>query len=234
MATPLAVDPSGAPIVTALRRGAGAIVISGALDAWRYRDRAGAAFSRFWPTALLAGAAAVPPRLDVAARPSVVRPGDLVHIRLRLRASDVPDAPDRVALAAARVNAVDPEQRVDEMVRVWPSAEPGVYEGQWRPSRQGQYAIAAEIGDASGAAGVTVDAGAATLPLAVAPLRIAATASGGGVFTDDFSLIRTLTERFPATSVIRRSQPSRSPWWGAAFAGFLSIEWALRRRRGQA
>jgi hypothetical protein len=234
MATPLAVDPSGAPIVTALRRGAGAIVISGALDAWRYRDRAGAAFSRFWPTALLAGAAAVPPRLDVAARPSAVRPGDLVHIRLRLRASDVPDAPDRVALAAARVNAVDPEQRVDEMVRVWPSAEPGVYEGQWRPSRQGQYAIAAEIGDASGAAGVTVDAGAATLPLAVAPLRIAATASGGGVFTDDFSLIRTLTERFPATSVIRRSQPSRSPWWGAAFAGFLSIEWALRRRRGQA
>jgi hypothetical protein len=234
LATPLAVDPSGAAIVIALRRGAGAIVISGALDAWRYRDRADAAFSRFWPTALLAEAAAVPPRLDVAARPSAVRPGDLVHVRLRLRASDVPDAPDRVAVAPARVHALDPAHRVDEMVRVWPSAEPGVYEGEWRPSRQGQYAVDAEIGDAIGAAAVTVDAGAATLPPAVAPLRIASIASGGGVFTDDTSLIRTLSERFPASSVVHRSQPSRSPWWGAAFAGFLSIEWALRRRRGRA
>jgi hypothetical protein len=30
-----------------------------------------------------------------------------------------------------------------------------------------------------------------------------------------------------------RSRPMRSAWWIVPFAGLLSIEWAVRRRRGQ-
>ena len=42
------VGPENEAVVFALRRGAGGIIFSGALDAWRYRATEQESFARFW------------------------------------------------------------------------------------------------------------------------------------------------------------------------------------------
>jgi hypothetical protein len=229
--TPLALDGAARPVVMAIRRGAGAIVVSGALDAWRYRDRGDGAFSRFWAATLLAQAATVPRRLEVAARPSVVRPGDAVRVRVRLADREL-TAGERVGLGPARAHAADATIGGDTAVRLWPSGEPGLYEGDWRPARGGRYVVSASVGDARGETLVYSDPAAAGPPSNAASLRIAAQASGGGVFTDDRALVGAMAERLPLMTVTRSVPATRSPWWAAAFAICLTAEWAIRRRRG--
>ena len=84
------------------------------------------------------------------------------------------------------------------------------------------------------------------MPLIVSPVtepstasgdpEIAATvaaATGGVVVTSDH--LQPLIDRLGAVSretIVRAGHPFRSPWWGVAFAGLLSAEWAMRRRRG--
>ena len=62
--------------------------------------------------------------------------------------------------------AVSPGAHVDVPVRLWPTAEPGVYEGEWRPSVAGDYNIAVTAGPAQRDAAVTVagDGGCADRP----------------------------------------------------------------------
>src|SRR4029077_2707057 len=86
----LAATATGEPVVFSVRRGAGAVIFSGALDAWRYRGREGDLFARFWRRAVADEAAAIPPALDVAVTPSIARPGETVAVTARIRASELP------------------------------------------------------------------------------------------------------------------------------------------------
>ena len=54
------VGPENEAVVFALRRGAGGIIFSGALDAWRYRATEQESFARFWRSTLIEAAQAVP------------------------------------------------------------------------------------------------------------------------------------------------------------------------------
>jgi hypothetical protein len=234
-------ETAGVPIVAGWRRGLGAVVFSGALDAWRYRDRSDNAFARFWTSALLEQALTVSPILEVRASPAVIRPGDVVHVSARLRATELPPAADRIELPAAGARALARERdgpraqgdtTTDAAVRLWPGPTPGVYEGEWRPVVEGTYAIDATVGSATAAAVVQVAADAASPQPSEEAMRTAAAASGGGVFADEASLVRALAERFPVTRAGRPFHPARTPWWSGAFALLVSAEWALRRRRG--
>jgi hypothetical protein len=67
---PAATDPPASPAPPAMWRtavGRGRLLVSGALDAWRYRDRQADAFDKFWRDAIAESAAAAPPPPDRAA-----------------------------------------------------------------------------------------------------------------------------------------------------------------------
>jgi hypothetical protein len=232
LAQALASDASGAPMVFSARRGLGAVIVSGALDAWRYRDSH--RFDEFWRTAILGEAITAPPRLGVSVTPGVARPGDRVRITARLRPTELRASGNEIALPAASARAVAPGLRLDQPVRLWPATEPGVYEGEWTAAAAGDYAIDVSIGALTAAAVLSVDRRAAMPPGRNEVLAVAARVSGGDVFADDAALIAGLTSRHPASTAWRPARPARTIWWAAAFSVLLSIEWALRRRRGQA
>ena len=233
LAFALASDASGDAVVFGMRRGMGAVIVSGALDAWRYRERDGGAFAGFWRSVILEQASAAPPPLEVTAAPSLARPGDLIRLTARLRATELPAAGDRIAIPPASARVIDPVSRAETAVRLWPAAEPGVYEGEWHAAGAADYVVDASVGAANGAATVRVDPD--VVHAGDAALRtIAAHATGGAVVDDETALLRTLTDRFPPETAMRPSRPARSPWYAAVFALLLCGEWAIRRRRGLA
>jgi hypothetical protein len=229
---------TGEPVIFSARRGLGAVIFSGALDAWRYRARGEGdadGFARFWRRAIAEEAAAVPPLLEVSIDSPIAAIGEPARVRARLRATELAPAAESFALDAVSARAVSPGAHVDEAVRLWPSAEPGVYEGEWRPSLAGDYTITVNAGPHAGDVPLTVASSTSRLsPADPDGLALAARASGGRVFPADRSaeLIEEMKKAFPARTSTRSSNPMRSPWWVVPFAGLLCAEWALRRRRG--
>jgi hypothetical protein len=252
----LAATKAGDPVVFSARRGAGAVIFSGALDAWRYRGSE--AFAKFWRRVMAEEAVTVPPVLEVSVEPAIVAVGEPARVRARLRATEfsessvvsprslIPDprppTPDlrslipdprspTIDMSPVAARAVSPGARVDSAVRLWPTAEPGVYEGEWRPTAAGDYDLAVTAGAHRGDAAVTV---VASQPARAAPeeLALAARASGGRVFSSDQALVEGLKDAFPARTVTVTMNPMRSPWWVVPFAGLLCVEWAVRRKRG--
>ena len=78
---------SNEPVVCLIPHGAGRILVSGALDAWRYRADKDSAFDRFWRSAIAGVALATPPAVDVEIAPAVARPGESVRIVARVHRS---------------------------------------------------------------------------------------------------------------------------------------------------
>ncbi len=68
--------------------GAGRVLFSGAMDAWRFRAASDDGFARFWRARIAEGAAAAPARVEVGVAPGVPRPGQTVTIRARLRPTE--------------------------------------------------------------------------------------------------------------------------------------------------
>jgi hypothetical protein len=221
---------SGEPVVFSARRGAGAVIFSGALDAWKFR---GDAFTQFWRRVIADEAATVPPLLEVTVEPPLVAIGAPARLRARLRATELLPTTDAIEIESVAARAVNPAAHVDEALRLWPTAEPGVYEGEWRPSIAGDYDLAVTAGPHRGDAAVTV---VSSQPEVADPegLALIARASGGRVFRADQSplLVDELKKAFPARTVRATLNLMRSPWWVVPFAGLLCVEWALRRKRG--
>lgn len=217
-------------VVTTLMRGAGRIIVSGALDAWRYRADPEAAFDAFWRGLVADAAAAAPPRVAVHVDPSVACPGDEITVSVSLRPSEFDD---RGTIEMPAITAELASGAGDsDMIRLWPVETPGTFTGRIRAPRAGVYTASVKV------AGASADA-----PLLIAEdvvhaardseraLAFAAAATGGAVVTDVEDLKRHLDAIAPA-DVERRIRPMRSPWWLLPFAGALCLEWALRRRGG--
>ena len=217
------------PVVFSARRGAGAVVVSGAVDAWRNRD---AEYAAFWRRVLLANAATVPLALEVATEPSMVRPGERISVIARLR--DLPEG-DAIEMPVVSARVVAADARMDEVIRLWPTAEPGAYEGQWRAPTTGRYDVAVSAGELGAHATVAVGTSVARGSQADSEgLALTAEGSGGGVFpaAELTALVEAMKRAHPPQTVVRGAHPMRSPWWLAPFAGLLCVEWAVRRKRG--
>ncbi len=221
------------PAIVSWPLGAGRLVFSGALDAWRYRADNEAAFGTFW-TGLIANLAASAPRaLEVTVHPALAAPGERVVVRAALRQTEWTTEGDRTELPAigAAVVAAD---GASESIRLWPTAEPGTFEGYVTMQSAGRFDVRASAG------ALRADA-----PIVVAEdLRkahgvtdgrpgVVARSTGGVVVTgsDLGPLDDHLRGLRPAeqTTTLR---PMRSAWWIVAFAGALCAEWTLRRRQG--
>src|SRR5205823_5190929 len=119
------------PLVWTLPVGAGLLQVSGALDAWRYRDRGTSGFDAFWTTVLAGAADRALPAIQVELSSHAVRPGERVAIAATVR--------DAALTASNRQATVDATAVLDDSVpiRVWPERRGRLFATVTAPSTPG-------------------------------------------------------------------------------------------------
>ena len=225
------------PVIWESAVGMGRLIVSGALDAWRYRDPAVASFDVFWRSTIASAADAAIPPVTISLGNAMLAPAERGEISVMLRdASLAPITAIRGTRARVTASLETPDGRVP--IRLWPDGPAGALRGGFRaPTATGTYRIV-----------VTGDGHRADVPLLVAQsvsrpnpddsdLVAAWAASHGGPAISESRLdeLAPALERSLRPTI--RSEtwyPMRSPWWIIPFALTLGAEWLWRRRRGLA
>jgi hypothetical protein len=219
------------PVVWSARHGGGRVVVSGALDAWRFRADASSDFDRFWRAAIAGAALAVAPLVDVRVTPQAVRPGDPVAVRVRVHPTLAAGASVEASLSSG------------DVVRLWPDAEIGAFQATVvAPAVAGVARVNVAITNgavhANGSAPFVVNAPEAPeAPEAPAPPLALLSASHDGIDTSPADLTpldRWLARTVSAPNVRIARHPMRSVWWMLPLFACLSFEWWItssRRRR---
>ncbi len=223
------------PVVWRSPVGSGSLIVSGALDAWRFRDQAVSGFDTFWRSLLAEAAATSPPAIDLRLSASAIAPGDSVLVTVALREVML-QAGTRPTQTTVRATLVSSANQAT-VVRLWPAGAPGFFRGVIHPWEPGTFRLAVSSG------GDRVEA-----PLLVAPdvMPVARDASDllrswvgarGGVVTTAAQLPGLVAQLHRVIGAVPHREPwhpMRSPWWIVPFAGLLAVEWWLRRRQGLA
>jgi hypothetical protein len=216
------------PVIWTIARGHGRLLMSGAMDAWRFRADAQVGFDRFWQSVVSGLALDAAPAVRVELTPRRAAVGERVRVDARVRSLERERVGDRLSLSA-RAGARDP-------IRLWPDAAAGVFTGSFvvEARDRADVVVTASLGDgaASGSARLVVDANAREA--GGPPLALLAT-TRGGVDVDSGNLAaleRHLRATTPSAGAQAVGYPLRSAWWLVPFCAALSAEWWLRRRRG--
>ena len=225
----LAMAPSvKAPIVWSVPSGDGHILVSGALDAWRYRGADDRGFDRFWRSVITGAALSAQSAIDVTVVPAHAAVGDRVRVVARVRSLEARELGNRIAISAS----VD-----DQPIRLWPDARSGTFVGEFvvdrRTATRTRRVTATIAGSGSGSRLLAI--GASARPIAAPPLS-QLSAARSGVDVDPSSLdrlLRHLRRAIPPQPMGAVQHPMRSAWWFIPFAACLCGEWWLRRRRGE-
>ncbi len=212
--------------------GLGQLVISGAFDAWRYRDTAQSTFDATWRDLVDDAASQRQTALDVRLSPSLVVP--------RARTTLVVTPRDTMTAIAIGVTlrAIDaPAERPTPLTLGAPS-EAGQFVASFRaPGVSGRYEALVVQGPDT-----------VRVPLVVMPsvahdadnepdlLSAWATSGGGRVVPRDStaSVTTVLDSVLQPVPQVTEWHPMRSAWWIVPFALALAAEWWIRRRRGLA
>lgn len=228
---------AGRSIVWETPVGAGRVVVSGALDAWHFRDPSQSGFESFWRSTL-SGLSLASPRV-IAVRPvrSVLLPGDTTSIDVTLR--DVVLAPRTTGGTHSAQVVAWAVAGADSMpLHFWPTTEPGVLRTTFRaPPRGAAWRVTVSDGTESASTTVVADNRFVTAGSPTAELLGAVAASRGGGAIDEGqlrelpSMLRAALD--PAPRLVQWN-PMRSHWWIVPFALLLGYEWWWRRRRGMA
>ena len=218
------------PVIWRAPVGLGQLYVSGAFDAWRFRDTSMSTFDATWRDLVDEAAAAHQPPLELQVTPRLLTPRAAISIVARPRDS-LNTAP--LSLLMRAVDAADGAAVPNAIAA---AARGGAYEAVVRaPLDTGTYEVLAIQG-----------ADTARVPVVVAPvvslgadddpdLLSAWTASRGGrVIPRDSlaSLTGILDDALRPVPRMVEWHPMRSPWWILPFALALSAEWWQRRRRG--
>ena len=203
--------------------GSGRIVISTAMDAWRYRDDDGAAFDRFWRSVVTEGAAAGA-ALRLEFENTIGAAGSRQPVTLRYRSMQALASLE--ASATARCGSPPRAQ----VLRLWPAGSPAVLRGELPIADGDACTVEATINGATVTRGIAVSsAPSRSADDTLAKLERHARGSGGVVTDEDNLGVLPAPPRLPAPMPLR---PMQSAWWLLPFAGCLSAEWWLRRRVG--
>jgi hypothetical protein len=232
--TSRASEPSRAPssdgaepsaVIVSAPRGAGRLLFSGAMDAWRFRAADNGAFDRFWQSTVAGLALAVPPPIAIEVEPPLLRPGEQGDLIVHLRPGDV--------------TAVSAMLDGDQPIRLRPEPETGVYRGRFTvKASAGRETISVRATGAqspSAARTILVRPDVERVRPAAGPSLSMLAASHRGIdvppdrLADLERFVRNVVTS-PRTPIVRH--PMRSVWWIVPFAACLSAEWWLRRRRG--
>jgi hypothetical protein len=213
------------PVIASAPRGDGRLLLSGAMDAWRFRAADNGAFDRFWQSTIAGLALNVPAPITIGVVPDVLRPGERAEVIVRVRSRDVTGV-------SATLDGAQP-------IRLLPDPESGVYRGRFAAKdTAGRSTIEVRTAAAqpsSASATVLVRADAQRVRPAVAPALAMLSSSHRGIDATPEHV--TDVERFlrravavPRAPVVRH--PMRSTWWILPLVACLSAEWWRRRRQG--
>jgi hypothetical protein len=234
VAESVARDSTRRAVIWSVPVGAGRLLVSGALDAWHYRDPATSNFEQFWTNTVAELSAGVPDAIDVAVARGVVTPGESVGINATVVATALSQNSDRSAeVSAALVKGTD-----STFVRLWPTAMPGTFAASIAAPRDpGTYQLIVSSVSARTVTPIVVDHTARTPARDDHDLVEMFAASRGGSAVPESRLMELpslLSAALPAVSRVETWHPMRSAWWIVPFALLLGAEWWWRRRRGQA
>lgn len=231
----LASTGDGQPAVVAVPIGDGRVILSGAMDAWRYRAGNDAAFDTFWRSLVADAAMAGGRPLDVTTAPALVAPGQDVRIELRRRSMDE----ERTDMRAGLVVACDGQP--EATVRLWPSGR-ATLAGVFTSARPGacRARASAAFPQEIKAESAFVVADRRSPPVrGEAGRRLQALAAAfdarvGHVGEEETlaAMIRARMRETAGAAIDADISPMHSPWWIVPFVACLGGEWWLRRRRG--
>lgn len=212
--------------------GLGQLVVSGAFDAWRYRDTAQSTFDATWRDLVDEAAGQKLAPLDVRVTPALVEPRATISLVITPRDS-TNAAPVRAMMHAVAL----PTEALTPLTLDTMRATRQLIASFRAPAQPGHFqAVVVQGSD-------TVRA-----PLVVAPhvatdatddpdlLASWAFSRGGRVIADDSieSLRSALSAVLRPLPRMTEWYPMRSLWWIVPFAVALAAEWWIRRRRGLA
>ena len=236
--TILARSGSSASIVEA-PAGNGRIIVSGAMDAWRYRDLdAGpstslrtSAFDRFWRS-LIAEGAITGEGLQLQFAHALEQDGSRARFTLRDRRMQPSSSVEASAVFRCGAGAA-------HVVRLWPSGTlgefAGEFAGEFPDEGTGSCAVEATVAGrhATGTVAVAKRPMRGTdVTLASLARRVVAAGGSIGSTEDVSSVVRRINSSPLTLSPVVTVHPMRAWWWMIPFAGCLSLEWWLRRRGG--
>ncbi len=215
--------------------GAGRLVVSTALDSWRFRDLTQSAFDRLWQTVLADAAAAAPPPISVRVSPAALAPRDSAEVTVTLRDVALRDATSQSAPTSIEASIIAPGTSGRRTsLRLWPAADVGEFRATVRaPDTTGVYRIAITGDGVSAEAPMIVSVGAThATPSNIDLLEAVATATGGKVISSAHldQLGGALASVIKPVRRLESWHPMRSAWWILPFALALSADWLLRRR----
>jgi hypothetical protein len=214
-------------------RGAGHVVLWGALDAWRYRARESSKLAEAWQSLTADAAMAADSRLAIRLEPPVCRPGDQVTVHVTIRQTEWTPGPGAIELPPVSAT-LESTSGASEPLRLWPGTAAGDYKVRFPAPADGVYSVRATAGGWTDRAPLLVDA-AAALPLPDISTQLALVSRMTGGTTVDESGLATILDRIEQISrpnVSEAVRPMRSGWWLVPFVALLSVEWVIRRRRG--
>jgi hypothetical protein len=210
------------PVIVARAFGRGRVVVSGALDAWRYRQ-ANDGFAAFWTSLAWDAATAAGSLLRVETDQVIARPGEEVVVTAEGQA-------DATAAAEGAIDCGDDRS----FLRLWPGPRPGTFRGSLRVNREAECLISVTVDGVTGTTPVTFRDDLQRLPSEDGQLDALAAAHNAALVTDaNRDELRTqVREQLASQHESVPVRPMRSPWWLLPFALCLGGEWWLRRQSG--
>ena len=145
------------------------------------------------------------------------------------------------ALSARLISTAAPgpdNSREDEGVRLWPTTEPGLFQGRITAPKAGLYnlSVSAEGGATADEILTVVSDARHPAPAAVAAVEALTTVSsitgGVAVSANDLEPLVQHVRGLPSSQAAQRVHPARTMFFLFAFAALASAEWTMRRRRG--
>lgn len=207
--------------------GLGTLVVSGAFDAWRYRDPAQSTFDATWRDLIDDAIARRLAPLELQLSSSIATPREPLTVSVTVREPSADS--DFVAVVRPANDTITLHRTAD-----------GQFGGQrLAPATSGTYRVVVHRRTARGTDSVSA-------PLVVANrvsrdgdqdaelLSTWAASRGGTVVASEplTSLADELTRRVAPPARLTPWHPMRSPWWIVPFALLLSVEWWQRRKHG--
>jgi hypothetical protein len=225
-------DATRRAVVWSIPVGAGRLLVSGALDAWHYRDAA-SGFDDFWTNEIAELAAGAPRLVEVSVSKRSLAPGQETPINVWIRDAALSHRSAPSAAVSAFLIGKD-----TTMLRLWPGTSPGTFSGMVvAPRESGAYRLLVVSGASRSEVSIVVDRAARAPARDERHLIEAFVSSRSGKVIPESGvddLPRQLSSALQSVSRVETWHPMRSAWWIFPFALLLGAEWWWRRRRGLA